>query len=192
MPPLLLASASPRRRALLAALGLPFTVAAADVDETPLDGEEAQACALRLALAKASVVAARHHEAWVLGADTVVVLDGRMLGKPGSAEEAVHFLRLLRDRRHEVITALALLDAASGELRQAAEVTAVWLRDYGEEEIAAYVASGDPFDKAGGYAIQAGAFRPVRRVVGSETNVIGLPLGRLGWWLAAPPATAPR
>lgn len=181
---LTLASASPRRRALLAALVADFTVVVADVDETPRPEEPADVYARRIALAKARAVAASLDVGRVLGADTTVVLDGQVLGKPANTDEARAMLQALRDRRHEVLTALALVDAATGGWHVADEVTGVWLRAYSDAEVEAYIASGDPFDKAGGYAIQHPAFRPVARLVGSETNVIGLPLGRLSWLLA--------
>jgi septum formation protein len=184
LPPLILASASPRRRALLAALVPDFTVVVADVDETPAAGEPAEAYARRIAVAKARAVAASQSAGWVLGADTTVALHGQVLGKPADADEARAMLRALRDRRHEVLTALALVDAVTGEWHLSAEVTGVWLRPYSAAEVEDYIATGDPFDKAGGYAIQHPVFRPVARLVGSETNVIGLPLGRLSWLLA--------
>lgn len=190
--PLILASASPRRRALLAALGRPFTVQVADVDETARPGEPPIAYALRLARAKARVVAEATAEqaspALVVGADTIVVLDGAILGKPATAEEARAFLRRLRGRRHLVVTAVAVLPQGVG--RRSAEdgqaswaATGVWMRGFSDAEIEAYVASGDALDKAGGYAIQHPSFQPVAALQGSETNVIGLPLGLTAWLL---------
>jgi septum formation protein len=176
---LVLASASPRRQALLTTLGLSFDVAHADIDEAVQPGEAPLPYARRLALAKARAVAARAGDALVLGADTTVVLDGTALGKPSSPEEATAVLRRLRDRRHDVVTALALVDAATGAVWSTEDVTGVWMRPYTDDEIAAYVATGDPMDKAGAYAIQHAGFRPVARLQGSETNVIGLPLARV-------------
>lgn len=181
MPPaatLILASTSPRRRALLGALGRPFTVDAADLDESQRPGERPAAYASRLALAKAHAVAGRVGQSGhlVVGADTIVVLDDTILGKPASPDEARAYLRRLRGRRHVVITAVAVVDAASGSSWEGLAWTGVWLRAFSDEELEAYVATGDPLDKAGAYAIQHGDFRPVARLEGSELNVIGLPL----------------
>ncbi|HQZ71238.1 MAG TPA: Maf family protein [Anaerolineae bacterium] len=178
MRPLILASASPRRRALLATLGRPFEVHVADVDERPLPAENPSAYGLRLALAKARAVADRLAGApvTVLGADTLVVVDGRILGKPADAAEASAMLNLLRGRRHDVLTAVAVVDGAGNRCVAELAVTGVWMRAYSGAELRAYVESGDPMDKAGAYAIQHEGFRPVDRLEGSETNVIGLPL----------------
>jgi len=184
-PPIILASGSPRRRALLEALGVPFTVQNADVDESLLPGERPEPYARRLALAKAHAVAAEVDGGLVLGADTIVVDGDEVLGKPLDAAEAIRLLRRLRGRRHVVITAIALVDAATGAARVGAEHSGVWLRDITDAEIDAYVATGDPLDKAGAYAVQHAGFRPVARIEGSETNVIGLPLLRLGWVMGA-------
>src|SRR5581483_4566003 len=173
--PLVLASASPRRRELLARLRLPFTALAADVDEQPHPGESARALALRLARAKAAAGAALRPHSVVLAADTVVTHQGRIYGKPGSPEEARQMLRELRGDRHEVITGVCVQAAGRPPLLAAA-CTDVWMRAYSDAEIAAYVESGEPFDKAGGYAIQNGRFRPVARIRGCYTNVVGLPL----------------
>lgn len=183
-PALILASGSPRRRELLAELGIPFVVRSADVDESLLPGEAPEPYARRLALAKARAVAEAAGSGLVLGADTIVVDGDDILGKPADADAARALLRRLRGRRHVVITALALVDAASGAARVVAEHSGVWLRAVTDAEIDAYVATGDPLDKAGGYAVQHAGFRPVARIQGSETNVIGLPLTRLGWLLA--------
>lgn len=175
--PLVLASASPRRRALLSTLGRPFDVQVADVDERPLPGEDPATYGLRLALSKAQTVAAAlaAAPATVLGADTLVVLDGRILGKPADPDDARAMLALLRGRRHEVLTAVAAVDPRGGSAADLA-VTGVWMRTYDDADMDAYVDSGDPLDKAGAYAIQHRGFHPVQRLEGSETNVIGLPL----------------
>jgi septum formation protein len=175
-PLLVLASASPRRRELLARLGLPFHVVPAHVDESPLPGEAPADLANRLAASKAAAVLAERPSAIVLAADTVVSHAGQALGKPTNVADAVRLLRALRGRRHEVITAVCVARAGH-PLLAAASHTAVWMRRYTDAEIAAYVATGDPFDKAGAYAIQHPLFRPVARLVGSYTNVVGLPLG---------------
>src|SRR5215208_64784 len=173
---LVLASASPRRRELLAALGLPFDATAADVDETIPPGEDPARAALRLARAKAEAVAWREWDGLVLGADTVVILDGRSLGKPADPDEAMAMLRALCGRRHTVVTGVALCDSRTGAVRTAAPETAVSMRAYGHDEIAASIAAGTPFDKAGAYAIQDETFAPVERIDGCYCNVVGLPL----------------
>jgi len=174
---IVLASASPRRRELLAALltplGVAFEVDAADVDETPSEHDPGRA-AEQLALRKARAVAARHPGALVIGGDTIVALDGRMLGKPADADEARTVLRTLRDRAHEVASGVAVL--LEGRVEVAHAVTHVIMRDYSDAEIEAFIASGEPFDKAGGYAIQDEAFAPVANLDGCTCNVIGLPL----------------
>lgn len=177
--PLILASASPRRRQIFAVLGIPFEAIEVDLDETPRPGEAPEDLARRLAIAKAEAGAVRHPGAVVLGADTVVALDGESLGKPSSEAEAIETLQRLRGRNHRVITAIALAsrDArAHPEASSRTAVTEVWMRDYTDEEICDYVATGDPFDKAGSYAIQHPTFRPVERIAGCFLNVVGLPL----------------
>lgn len=174
MTKLILASQSPRRRQLLAALGLAFSVDAADVDETPLPGEDPAALACRLCRAKAAAVAARHPAAIVLAADTVVVLDGTLLGKPADPAEAVAMLRALRGRTHQVYTAVSV--AAEGEITAQLSLSNVTMRPYSDDEIAAYVATGDPLDKAGAYAIQHPLFSPVAAWEGCYAGIMGLPL----------------
>jgi septum formation protein len=175
---LILASASPRRRALLASMGLAFDVAAADIDEQVRAGEAPVAYAQRVAREKAEAVAGALHPAAgrVIGADTVVVLDGEILGKPATPEVARDYLRRLRGRRHWVITAVAVVDAAAGAIAEGWAVTDVWMRAYGDAEIDAYIVGGDPMDKAGAYAIQHPEFSPVAWLQGSEANVLGLPV----------------
>jgi septum formation protein len=172
---LILASKSPRRQALLAALGLTFTVYAADVDETPLPGETPDALVCRLCRAKAQAVAVRRPGAVVLAADTLVALDGRLLGKPADPVEATATLAALRDRTHQVYTAVCV--AHAGEQRARLAISHVTMRPYGDDEISTYVASGDPLDKAGAYAIQHPLFSPVAGWTGCYTSVMGLPLG---------------
>jgi septum formation protein len=182
-PRIVLASASPRRRDLLGLVGVPFRVSPADVDERPRPSESAQALAARLARSKALAVPAEDGEL-VLAADTVVVLDGAVFGKPAGADEAVAMLRRLRGRQHEVYTAIALRDAR-GRLVERGTSSTVWLQPLNDDEIAAYVASGDPLDKAGAYAVQSCAFRLVERLSGCYANVVGLPLCTTGEALAA-------
>jgi septum formation protein len=173
---LTLASASPRRRELLARLGLPFDVVPSAVDEALAPDVPIPTQAAGLALAKARAVAAGLGHGLVLGADTLVVLDGRPFGKPGSPVEARRMLLALRARRHEVITAVAVVDATTG--RQATEtvVSRVLMRAYTAAELDAYVATSEPYDKAGAYAVQGEGGRLVDRVEGCYTNVVGLPL----------------
>jgi septum formation protein len=175
MPPaLLLASASPRRRDLLVAAGFDVEVAPADVDERPRAGETAGAHVVRLAHAKASAIAAAHPSAAVLGADTVVVADGSMLGKPLDDADARRMLRLLSGATHVVLTGVAL--HARGVRLDALESSRVTFLPLDEAEIEWYVATGEPLDKAGAYAIQGRASRFVDRVEGSYSNVVGLPV----------------
>jgi len=170
--PIVLASSSPRRREILEALGVPFRVAPADVDETPLPGEAADAFVLRLASAKAAAAAAADGEG-VIGADTAVVIDGRILGKPVDADDALAMLAALSGRAHRVLTGIAVRTAEG--TRTALSDTVVEFRDIGRDEALAYWQSGEPRDKAGAYAIQGlgGAF--VARIAGSYSGVVGLP-----------------
>jgi septum formation protein len=177
---IVLASASPRRRELLAAAGWSFDVDAADVDERRLAGEPPDAYVARVAQLKAEAVAVRHPDAAVLGADTVVVVGGDVLGKPRDAEDAARMLRRLSARAHDVLTGVAL--ASNGRVQARAARTAVWMDSLSADDIADYVASGEPMDKAGAYAIQGLASRFVTRIDGSYSNVVGLPVA-LVWQL---------
>jgi septum formation protein len=162
---------------LLASAGISFDVEAVDIDERPLPGEEPSACVLRLARRKAALVAARRPGQAVLAADTVVVVDGLMLGKPVDDHEAAEMLARLAGTLHEVLTGVALhLDSRQ---QSAVERTVVQFHAMSNEEIAWYVASGEPRDKAGAYAIQGLASRYVARVEGSYSNVVGLPVARV-------------
>jgi septum formation protein len=174
VPDLVLASASPRRRELLAALGLTPPVRPVDVDETPLAGEPAADCVLRLARAKAEADA-RPGEL-ILAADTLVVLDGRILGKPSGPEEARQMLADLAGRDHLVMTGVAVRDADADRTVAAVETTRVSIAPLGPPRIARYVATGEPLDKAGAYAIQGLGAVFVERVDGNYSNVVGLPL----------------
>ncbi len=185
--PLMLASASPRRAELLRAAGFTFAVDTADLDETPIAGEVPEAYVRRLADAKARAVAARHPQALVLGADTTVVVDGAILGKPADAADATAMLRLLQGRAHDVLTGVAVV--GDGWSRVAVAVTGVWFAPMSDAEIAAYVATGEPMDKAGAYGIQGVASRYVTRVDGSYPNVVGLPVALVHALLAEYPGS---
>jgi len=201
---LVLASASPRRQELLRNAGIPFTAQPADVDETPLAGESARHCAERLAREKALAVWQTRPHDLVLGADTIVVVDSTILGKPSDREDAARMLRMLSGSVHQVITGVCLVGpAVSGqgsgtnqpavgswqwpvagqepgnppyELRTASETTLVTICELSDEEIRAYVATGEPMDKAGAYAIQGIAARWIPRIEGDYCNVVGLPV----------------
>lgn len=175
--PLILASASPRRRELLQQIGLAFTVVTADIDETPLAGEHHASYTLRLADAKARAVLATHPDAVVIGADTTVAVGGDLLGKPLDADDAARMLRLLRGCGHQVTTGLAIL--TRDQTLTATETTEVFFSDMTDDEIAAYVATGEPMDKAGAYAIQGRAAQWIPRIAGEYSNVVGLPLARV-------------
>lgn len=178
---LVLASASPRRRQLLEQLGLRFRVRESAVDESPLLAEAGDPGRLTraLALAKAEMVACREADALVLAADTVVVVDGEILGKPRDAAEAVAMLTRLQGRTHRVVTGVVLADGADGRREAVAEETLVTMRPLTRPEIEAYVASGEPMDKAGAYAIQGLGATLVTGVEGCFYNVVGLPLARV-------------
>lgn len=193
-PRLILASASPRRRALLAELGIAFDVIPGDVPEEPAPGEAPGAFAARLARAKAEAVARAHPDAYVLGADTVVALDGAPLGKPADRADARRMLAALSGRTHTVRTAVALV-GPDGRVDEAQACTTVEFRALGMAEIEAYLDSGEPFDKAGAYAVQGGAGAFVRRLEGSYSNVVGLPVVEVAALLARrlpPPGTGRR
>ncbi len=171
---LVLASASPRRRELLAGAGYVFEIVAPAADETPIVGEDATAYVARLARAKAEDVARRRPGVAVLAADTAVVLGGRIFGKPVDRDDALRMLRELAGREHQVITAACVL-APAGRF-EAVAVTQVRFRAADEAALAAYVATGEPMDKAGAYAIQGRGGDLVAGIRGSRTNVIGLPM----------------
>jgi septum formation protein len=179
---LVLASASPRRQELLRNAGIPFTVQIAGIDETPVEGESPQSCAERLARNKARAVFRGRPQDYVLGADTIVVVDAAMFGKPRDADDAAWMLRMLSGRSHQVITGVCVIKpAASGQLPIASEdvrseTTLVMMRELSDEEIQEYVATGEPMDKAGGYAIQGIASRWIPRIEGDYSNVMGLPV----------------
>ena len=185
LPRIILASKSPRRRRFMELLGLPFEACVADIDErndrgeTPgelvarLSGEKAAAAAATIGLGAAVIGAA------VIGADTIVTLDGHLLGKPADPEAAMAMLRRLRGRAHHVYSGVTLIPPDGGAPQTIVDCSTVWMRLYSDDEIAAYVATGDPLDKAGSYAIQHAGFTPVARMQGCYASVMGLPLCRL-------------
>jgi septum formation protein len=173
---LILASASPRRRELLAGLGVSFAVVPSAIDEDLGPAPSLAQAVADLAGRKARAVAGGLGTGLVLGADTTVVLDGEVLGKPADPGDAVRMLRRLSGRTHRVITGVALVDAASGRAEQSAVTSAVRMRDLSDDKIAAYVATGEPLDKAGGYAVQGKGGALVATVEGCYANVVGLPL----------------
>ena len=173
---LILASGSPRRRDFLAELGIVFEVLAKDIDETPLSGEEPIDFVARLAREKA--LAVEQPGAWVLAADTVVVVDGEILGKPSDEEEACAMLMRLSGRWHEVWTGFSLCRQATGELSTKTVCTRVRFLELTPELCRAYVRTGEPLDKAGAYGIQGKGCFLVPEISGSYTNVVGLPMAR--------------
>jgi len=180
-PRLILASGSPRRRELLKQIVPDFFVVPGNIEEKRFAGEGAREFVLRISRAKAewvfrSLSLADAFGSWILAADTVVVVNGLLLGKPLDAEDARRMLNLLQGRGHEVITGICLLDGL-GEVRFLdAAVTLVWMRALDKDEMEQYLLSDEPYDKAGGYAIQGWAGRFVERIEGSFSNVVGLPL----------------
>jgi septum formation protein len=184
-PPLILASGSQRRRWLLEQIGVCFEALAVDIEERQRGGELPALFAQRMADEKAATAGARRTEAWVLAADTVVALDDIALGKPRDAEEAATMLTRLSGREHLVYTGVVLLRPTGVPAERAVVATRVSFRSLSAAEIRAYVASGEPLDKAGAYAIQCAGAHLVDRVEGSYTNVIGLPLAEVATWLRA-------
>jgi septum formation protein len=176
---LILASSSPRRKDLLSSFGKPFSVDVPDVDESLLPGEDPSSHVRRLALEKARTVQKRHNAGLVVAADTVVVLDGSIIGKPDDEADARCMLGTLSGRTHQVFTGVAVADAATGTAGCRVVSSSVTISPIGEEEIARYVATGEPLDKAGSYAVQGLGGQYVSRVEGSLSNVIGLPLEEL-------------
>lgn len=172
----ILASASPRRRELLARLAIPFTVMPADIAEHPLRHETPQTYVQRIAKDKAQVIAQRFPAAVVLGADTAVIIDQQILGKPSNLEDAKHMLTRLSGRLHQVVTGLACLHGQRQFCHQASVCTAVRFRKLSTAEIEHYIATDEPFDKAGAYAIQGQAATFVEQLEGCYHNVVGLPL----------------
>lgn len=179
-PPIILASNSPRRKQLLRQIGLVFTSDPADVDESVLTGESPETYAVRVALDKARVAAKRAGEGIIIAADTIVVLDDMILGKPTDRRDAERMLVVLSGKMHRVITGLALMDASTGRSLTRTAITKVWFRRLSLGEIESYVATGEPLDKAGAYGIQEKGALLVEKIEGCYFNVVGLPLSLLG------------
>ncbi|MCR4398549.1 MAG: Maf family protein [Firmicutes bacterium] len=177
-PTLVLASTSPRRIELLRQIGLQFVVVPSGADETLVGGGPAE-IAEALALSKAESVAGRVGSGLVIGADTVVALDGEILGKPRDPADARMMLEKLSGRAHSVVTGVAVVDAATGRRAVEYEESRVWFRALNSDEIEAYVSSGEPMDKAGAYGVQGLGSVLVERIEGCYFNVVGLPLPRL-------------
>lgn len=180
---LILASTSPRRAELLKQIGLNFLIKVSAVDETPLPGLTPPELVGLLAERKAAAVARELHDGIVIGADTVVVWQGQVLGKPRNRDEAFEMLFKLQGSCHEVYTGIALIDVSSGEVLVQHEKTRVCFRSLDESEIRQYIASGEPLDKAGAYGVQGLAAIFITRIEGCYTNVVGLPLARLSQML---------
>lgn len=184
MSKLILASASPRRAYLLRQVGLEFQVIPSRFDEDDTLKMSPKELALHFSRSKAEEVALRVEEGIIIGADTVVSLHGELLGKPQSTEEAFLTLKKLRGDVHQVTTGLAVIDKGKNVTRTAYSTTRVWFRPVKEEEITAYIATGEPMDKAGAYGIQGRAAMFVNKIEGCYFNVVGLPLSKLAEILA--------
>lgn len=173
---LILASSSPRRRAYLNELGIDCKAVSPDVDESRRRGESPKSYVRRVALDKAATVAARHPSSWVVSADTTVIIDNTVLGKPKDAAEARKMLRKLSGRAHRVLSGMALVHGESGVARSAVSSTRVFIRKLSADEIRWYVSTKEPLDKAGAYGAQGKGGLLVERVEGSFSNVVGFPL----------------
>lgn len=177
--PFILASASPRRQEYLASLGISFQTIPAIIDETPLPGELSTAFALRMAKEKAATIASDNEDACIIGADTVVTLDQKIFGKPATAEEARVFLQKLQGKAHTVITGVAIKHAKNTIEESFSVATEVVFEQYSNAVLDAYIGTGDPMDKAGGYGIQSYGGFLVKAIEGSYSNVVGLPMSHL-------------
>jgi len=177
---IILASNSPRRKDLLHQIGIDFSIDPADVDERVLPSEVPEGYAVRVALDKARLAAARAAAGIVIAADTIVVVDDEILGKPTDANDAERMLKMLSGKVHRVITGLAVMDAATGKTLTRTSITRVWFRRLAPQEIASYIATGEPLDKAGAYGIQERGALLVDKIDGCYFNVVGLPLSLLG------------
>lgn len=176
LQPLVLASQSPRRKELLGVLGIPFSIVVPETDESPRVGESPEDYVVRVARDKARNVASRVRNSIVLSADTVVTIDGEILGKPLDRADAIRMLTRLSGREHQVLTAVCVIDQHNGKVREGVEKTAVSFRILSGPEIEDYLERENVMDKAGAYAIQGFASVFIRRIAGSYSNVMGLPL----------------
>lgn len=188
---LILASSSPRRKELLQALGVVFLIQVSGVDEEMSTAEAPEIQATRCAVRKARAVSLARPDAWVLGADTVVVLKGRVFGKPQDVEEAFEMLRQLSGRKHEVMTGICLVHETRRVLRETCIMTEVQFKHLSDAEIRAYIDTREPLDKAGAYGIQGRGGFLVQAIRGSYTNVVGLPLCETLEWLMEERVIAP-
>jgi septum formation protein len=179
-PTIILASNSPRRRELLHQIGLSFATDPSQVDEQVLIGESPESYAVRVALDKARAAAARAGSGIIIAADTIVVLGGRILGKPANRRDAERMLSILSGKMHVVITGLAIMDASEGKTETGMSLTRVWFKDLSKDEISSYIKGGEPLDKAGAYGIQGKGALFVKQIEGCYFNVVGLPLSLLG------------
>ena len=175
-PPLIHASQSPRRKELLAILGYPFSVVPSSIDETPTPGEDAETLVVRVAREKGMEVASRVSQSIIISADTVVVIDGEILGKPADEPDAVRMLRKLSGREHSVLTAVTLVNQRKQETLEGLDRTRVWFSALTDEQIRDYIRRENVFDKAGAYAIQGYAGVYIPRIEGNYFNVMGFPL----------------
>jgi septum formation protein len=173
---LILASASPRRIELLKLAGLDFNVIPSSIEETPLKGETPREHVLRLSREKAQAVSARYPDAWVIGADTIVVINGEIMGKPDGVSEAREMIKKLSGHEHHVHTGFAIARQSAGVLMEDIVTSSVLFKNISEEEINWYIGTKEPYDKAGGYAVQGAGAYFIKEIHGSYTNVIGLPL----------------
>ncbi len=179
MVPLILASASPRRKELLANLGLNIKIKVSQVDETMEEDIPPAQQVEKLAERKAAAVASETAEGLVIGADTLVVLAGKPLGKPANRQEAVQMINELQGKSHEVLTGLAVIDAATGQSVVTHQTTAVHFKPMTREQVERYVSTGEPYDKAGAYAVQGKASIFIESIQGCYFNVVGLPVSKL-------------
>ncbi|WP_232695610.1 Maf family protein [Brevibacillus daliensis] len=182
-PPIVLASSSPRRQELLKNLGLPFTIQVSDIDETVSPDLKPEEIVQTLSFQKAEVITRNLSFGLVIGSDTIVVLDGQVLGKPTDEQDAYRMLRALSGRMHQVFTGIAIIDVASGKAEVSYSSTYVTMEAMTDETIYSYIASGEPMDKAGSYAIQGLGATLVQKIEGDYFTVVGLPLHLLAHML---------
>ena len=173
---IILASGSPRRKELMEKIGLKFEIDPAEIDERKFKEKSAEKLVEILAVKKAEAVATRHPNSIIIGSDLTVALDDHQIGKPENATDAKKILKLLRDKTHQVLTGVAIINTANNKTASAVETANVKMRDYSDKEIDNYIATGEPLDKAGAYAIQGHAAAFIEKIEGSYSGVMGLPL----------------